>query len=352
MATPDFYSILGVKRGAAGKEIQSAYRRLARKYHPDVTGGDKAAEEKFKAINEAYEVLSDEKKRAAFDKWGEQWMHAEQLEKMRRDGVFPGAGGVRFDIGDDGVPFGEAGVFDDLGGGGFGQMFDRFFRSSGPRARAVPQRGQDIRQHVTVSLTEAFQGATRTVQLQSQEGCPSCSGSGRIGSATCHVCQGAGRRAAGRRLEVKIPAGVESGTNIRLRGKGAPGRIGGPAGDVVLIVTVAEDPRFERRGEGLHVEAAISLTTAVLGGEVEVPTVTGQVLLRVPERTQNGRVFRLAGKGMPVMRSDKRGDLFAKVQVLLPEELSADERRLFEQLRELEGGAGGGDGAESKRRSA
>ena len=333
----DYYAVLGVGRDASSKEIQSAYRRLARKFHPDVTGGDKKAEECFKAINEAHEVLSDKEKRAAYDRWGDQWMHAEQLEKAQQAGARfggPGAGGGgwRFEFGGDPSQF-EVG---DLGRGGFGQMFERLFRSgSGNRAARTPPPPTH---EVTVSLTEAYQGATRTVQLQTQEACATCGGSGSIGTAACHACQGRGHAAAGKRLEVKIPAGVETGSKIRLRGKGPT-----PSSDIVLVVHVEEDPRFERRGAALHSDVLVPLTTVVLGGEVAVPTVDSSVMLRVPSGTQNGRVFRLAGKGMPILHKKGRGDLFAKVRVVLPEHLTPRMRELFEELRRLTNGAEPGE---------
>ena len=337
----DYYATLGIKRDASAKDVQSAYRRLARKYHPDVTGGDKAAEEHFKSINEANEVLSDPTKRAAYDKWGDRWTHADQLEQMEQrrgyggDGFGSGGGGVRFDFrGDDG------GVFRDGGGGNFGGIFDRLFRAGGG-AQQTPSKGEELRVRVVVSLAEAFSGSTRTVQVQTPEPCPTCGSSGVLGSVSCHACQGTGRKPTGKRLEVTIPRGVESGTKIRLRGKGGQGRGGGPAGDVVLEVEVAEDPRLSRRGATLHADVAVPLTTAVLGGEVSVGTVTGQIVLQVPEGTQNGRVFRLAGQGMPAMKSDTRGDLFAKVRVVLPEQIDDAQRRLFEQLRDLAAGDSG-----------
>lgn len=351
----DYYQLLGVKRDATAKEIQSAYRRLARKYHPDVTGGDKAAEERFKAINEANDVLGDATNRAAYDKWGERWEHAEQLEEMQRQRGSTGGsnGGVRFSFGGDGAPFGggfDDGVFRDSGGGGFGGVFDRLFRPAGAPAGARPAKGEELRHSLTVSLTEAFTGSTRTVQVQTPESCPSCGGSGRLGTIACHDCQGNGRKPVGKRLEVTIPAGVETGTKIRLRGKGGPGRGGGPPGDVVLEVAVADDARFERRGAALHTDVPVPLTTALLGGEVMVATVTGQLALHIPEGTQNGRVFRLAGKGMPVMKSDARGDLFAKVRVMLPEQIDDERRALFERLRDLESrGAGDTAGAADAR---
>lgn len=315
MAKQNYYEVLGVAKGATRKEIQAAYRRLARKYHPDVAGPDKKAEETFKRVNAAYEVLSDDKKRAAYDKWGDQWEHAEQLEQMEREGRFRhGAAGSAFDFsGPGGGGLDEAEIFGDLGGGGFGQIFDRFFGGT----TQGPRRGTTIEQRITVSLAEAYSGTTRTLQLQRAD-------------------QGA----AGQRLEVKIPAGVESGSKIRLRGQGPPGLNGGPPGDVLLVIEVAEDPRFERRGATLHTEVPVPLYTAVLGGEIEVPTVTAQVLLRIPAGTQNGRVFRLAGQGMPVLHKQERGDLLAKVRVVLPEQLSAEQRALFEQLRGTAAGKG------------
>ena len=329
----DYYEALGVKRNATPKEIQSAYRRLARKYHPDVTGGDKAAEERFKTINEANGVLSDSTKRAAYDKWGDRWVHAEQLEGMEQQRGFAGGlGGVRFDFGG-----ADDGVFRDGEGGNFGGIFDRLFRAGG-MGQARPSKGEELRHRVTVSLAEAFTGSTRTVQVQTQEACPTCGGAGVVGSVSCHACQGTGRKPTGKRLEVTIPRGVESGTKIRLRGKGGQGRAGGPPGDVVLEVDMAEDPRLIRRGAALHTDVAVPLTKALLGGEVSVPTVTGQVVLQVPEGTQNGRVFRLAGKGMPIMKSEQSGDLFAKVRVVLPEQIDDARRRLFEHLRDLESG--------------
>ena len=339
----DYYRTLGIRRGATPKDIQSAYRRLARKYHPDVTGGDKAAEARFKAINEAHEVLGDEKKRAAYEKWGDRWMHAEQLEEaQRRGGPMRGPGGpggVRFEFGGQGGPFG--GLGDIFGGGGDHGGFERLFRGGGPGGPR-PSKGEELRQQVTVSLAEAFSGSTRTVRLPTIEPCTACGGGGRTGAAICHECLGQGRTRGDKRIEVTIPAGIETGAKIRLRGKGGPGRAGGPPGDVVLEVEVATDPRFERRGSALHTEVAVGLTTALLGGEVIVPTITGQLALQVPPATQNGRVFRLAGKGMPVMKRDRAGDLFAKVRVVLPEQIDDERRALFERLRELESDGGAG----------
>ena len=315
----DFYEVLGVERSASSKEIQAAYRRLARRYHPDVTGGDKAAEERFKAANEAHEVLSDAEKRAAYDRFGDQWMHADQLEQMEQQrGAFNPFGGAgrqggatTFQFGG-GVPFEES--------GGFSDAFERLFRGGGGRP-AAPSRGADLEHPVQVSLTEAYHSTTRRIQVPAPGG----------GSRT--------------QLEVTIPAGVETGSKVRLRGKGQAGINGGPSGDIILVVEVTEDHRFDRRGTALHTEVPVPLTRAVLGGEVEVPTLTGSVLLQIPEATQNGRVFRLNGKGMPVLNAERMGDLFAKVRIVLPEQLSDEERGVFERLRALAGESPTGDSA-------
>ena len=313
MAPIDFYQVLDVPRTATKKEIQQAFRRLARKYHPDVAGGDKASEEKFKAVNAAYEVLSEPKKRTAYDKWGDQWMHAEQLEKMERQGAFRQRGpGFDFRAAPGGMPGGGyEEVFQDLGGGGFGNVFDRLFRQTGA-PRGGPQPGQDLETVVQVSLAEAFQGTTRTITIQGPQP---------------------------RRLEVKVPPGVDEGSKIRLGGKGQPGAGGGPPGDVILKMRVAADPRFERKGADLHTHVRAPLATMVLGGEVTVPTLTGSVALKIPALTQNGRAFRLTGKGMPVLNRDQRGDLFVHADVVLPETLSAEALDLFRRLQDLEDGA-------------
>ena len=199
MATRDYYSTLGLSRSASQRDIQAAYRKLARKYHPDVTGGDKSTEEQFKAINAAHDVLGSESKRAAYDKWGDQWEHADQLEAAQAQGRGPG--GFRFST--SGSPFGGDGAY---GGSGLGNAFDRLFRSGGAeRPRAT--RGRDIQQPVTVSLAEAYDGSTRTLQLQSREPCDTCGGSGQIGDATCHTCGGRAWQTTTKRLEVTVPAG-------------------------------------------------------------------------------------------------------------------------------------------------
>ncbi len=317
----DFYQTLGVSKDASDKDISSAYRRLARQYHPDVTGGDKEAEERFKQVNTAYAVLSDSAKRAAYDKWGDQWEHAEQLEEMQRqhgghggfDG-FAGFGGgqpfggsqgnIHFDFGEQ---FGDAADLGDLLGNLFGG------RSSGPGAMPrQPVRGRDIEHDINVSLREAFHGTTRTLQ----------------------------RGAGGSRLEVTIPPGVGDGQRIKFTGKGEDSH-GGQDGDLFIVVHVDDDPLFERRGDDLHVPVDVSVSTAALGGEVAVRSLSGsgRLALRIPAGTQNGRVFRLAGQGMPRFKRDGRGDILAEVRLRMPEPLTPEQTELFRQLRDLEGGS-------------
>ena len=312
-----FYELLGVSRSASEKEIRSAYRKLARRYHPDVNPNNKAAEERFKELQGAYDVLSDEKTRKQYEKYGERWPQAEQLEEMERQrahGGFSG-GGFSFDSG-----------FSDLGSA-FGGIF-----GGGPRG---PRRGQDIESPTEVTLEEAAAGTTRTVSLQSSETCTICGGSGAVANARCHACGGAGEALKPRRLEVKAPPGVRTGSRVRMAGEGRPGLGGGPAGDLYLLITVLPHARFERSGDDLTVEVSAPYLDAILGGEVEVPALSGRVLLTIPPLTQNGRRFRLTGKGMPMLgQRDRRGDLFARVNVVLPEQLSEREQALFEELRQ------------------
>ncbi|MGQ9571746.1 MAG: DnaJ C-terminal domain-containing protein [Dehalococcoidia bacterium] len=324
MAGKDYYAILGIKRGASDKEIRQAYRRLARKYHPDVNPGDKAAEEKFKEINAAYEVLSDAEKRRKYDLYGDQWQYADQFEQARRqDGQrwfwsSRGAPSEGFDLG--GLGFGDLG---DLLGGLF----------SGTRTRT--RRGEDVQHMTEVTLEEAYHGTTRVLQIQGEEPCATCGGSGRLVGAVCHVCQGSGVSVRPRRLEVKIPPGVTDGSRVRVAGEGRPGR-GGPKGDLYLVISVRPHERFSRRGDDLHTEVEVPLLDAVLGGEVTVPSLKGKAMLKIPPLTQNGRVFRLAGLGMPRLGGGGKGDLYAKVKVILPAQLSPEERELFEKLKAMQ----------------
>lgn len=323
----DYYESLGIPRTAEEKEIRSAYRKLARKFHPDVNPNDKTAEARFKEVNTAHEVLSDPEKRKKYDKYGERWEMADQIEEANRRGG--GGGSFRAAQGAEGF-------------GDFGSIFDTFFRRErgGPRAAAGNRRGQDIETPVDISLEEAFHGTTRTVNLQSPEPCKTCGGSGEVAGAICHTCEGMGTVTKPRRLEVRIPAGVKTGSRVRVAGEGRPGAGKGSPGDLYLVTTVLNHPKFERKGDDLVTEIDVPLLDAVLGGEVTVPMLSGRVALRIPELTQNGRQIRLAGKGMPVLgSSDKRGDLFVRVRIQLPAQLSAEEREHFEAMRKVHSAA-------------
>jgi molecular chaperone DnaJ len=335
----DFYSVLGVGRGASEKELRSSYRRLAREYHPDVNPGNDEAEERFKAINAAYEVLSDKDSRRRYDRYGDQWQHADQIEQMRRQGgPTGGRGGFDFgDVGDLGDIFGGGGQRGGRGGGGGGGIFDSLLRRSAGR-----QRGEDVEHEVRVTLEEAYGGTTRTIEVrEGSEVCRICSGAGELAGATCHACRGSGNAAPVRRIEVTIPAGVKDNTRIRVAGRGGSGSNGGPSGDLFLKVYLRPHATFEQRADDLHTDIAVDIADAALGSEVRVPSMKGKALaLRVPAGTQSGKVFRLAGQGMP-RRSGGYGDLHVRVELMLPEPITEAQRAIFEQLR----ASGDGEGA-------
>jgi len=373
VAFKDYYQTLGVARGAEEKAIRAAYRKLARKHHPDLNPGDKAAEERFKEVNEAYEVLSDAPKRKLYDRFGEEW------ERYRAAGFTgdeapgraggrgaPGGSSRRADPNDFGAWYQgqqargaragggaarttfEAGEGTD--GGGFSDFFQTIFGAGDDRPGARmsnrftarprgPRKGEDLEAGAEVGFDEAFRGAVRTIQLQAPEVCPTCGGSGLVRETTCPTCDGTGFTERTRTLEVTIPAGVATGSRVRIAGQGGAGENGGARGDVYLRISVRPDPRFEREGDDLRTEIELPLTTAVLGGEAEVSTPTGRVALTIPPETQPGRLFRLRGQGMPLLKGPKgeRGDLLARAKVALPTALSARQRELFEELRRLHG---------------
>jgi molecular chaperone DnaJ len=322
MAGKDYYQILGVSRNASEKDIKQAYRRLARKHHPDLNPGDKSAEARFKEINAAYEVLSNSEKRKKYDQFGEQWEYADQFAKAR------GEGRVRWDFGKGGTTF----EYGDLG-----DIFSSMFGDSGigSRMSREPRRGQDIESLIEVSLEGAYHGSTRVIQLQTEEPCTACGGTGRVGNRVCTMCSGAGMKVIPKRLEVKIPAGVRDGSRIRIAGEGGPGRAKSSKGDLYLVVKILPHKLFERKGDDLYTEVSVPLATAMLGGEVRLPTLNGNLSLKIPVETQNGKVFRLAGKGMPKLGDSEHGSMFAKVKVVLPTNLTEEERKLFEKLRSL-----------------
>ncbi len=326
MAGKDYYRILGVNRNASEREIKQAYRKLARQYHPDVNPGDKSAEAKFKQINEAYEVLSDKEKRGKYDQFGDQWPYADQFAQAHQQptpfGGFGQGGGVRFHFNE----------------GDIGSLFDEVLRGARTGTfsrRAQPRRGRDIESPIEVTLEEAYHGASRIINLGVEEPCSGCQGTGRIQNMPCSACQGSGVVTRVKRLEVKIPPGVKNGSRVRIAGRGQTG-YGGASGDLYLVVSVKPYPLIERKGDNLHVAVAVPLTVAVLGGEVKVPTLKGKLALKIPPETQNGRIFRLAGQGMPHLGNSACGDLLAKVNIVLPTKLSPQEKELFEQLKRLQ----------------
>jgi DnaJ-class molecular chaperone len=301
----DYYTVLGVGRSATEKEIKTAYRKLARKHHPDVNPGDKTSEEQFKEIGEAYSVLSDPDKRKKYDRWGHDF---EKIEAAGGGiGARPGGGSYTWSSGGT-VPPGSFNFESEDLGGLFEQLFGRA-ASGRTRVRSAPRRGNDLEHPVSISLEEAFNGTQVAFQIRDTQ-------SGET-----------------RTVEVKIPAGASEGLRVRVAGKGEPGLGGATAGDLYLIVSIKPHQFFERDGDDLRVKVPTPLYTAMLGGEVMVPTPRGsQLALKVPPETANGQRMRLAGQGMPRLNGTGRGDLYAEISVQLPKGLSSRERELFEQL--------------------
>lgn len=334
MAGKDYYGILGISKSASDKDVKAAYRKMARKYHPDVNPGDKAAEARFKQINEAFEVLSDAEKRKKFDQYGSDYENAEAYARARQQaqqqyGTYGRGGG--------GTPYT---TYETSDMGDLNEVFESLlkgFGTGGTRAggRRAPRRGQDIQHQVEVTLEEAYNGTRRVMELQSEQACPACQGMGRTKTGACQTCRGAGRVIKPRRLEVKIPAGVKEGSKVRVAGEGEQGT-GGTPGDLYLVIKVAPHPLFKREGDDLLVDVPVSLVAAVLGGEVQVPTLKGSKLaLRIPPETQNGKIFKLARQGMPRLGDTSRGDMLARMAVVVPTNLNDKERALFEQLRSM-----------------
>jgi DnaJ-class molecular chaperone len=319
----DYYKILGVQRNATQAEIKKTFRKLARQCHPDVCPGDKAAEERFKEINEAYEVLSDPEKRKKYDELGSRWQDFEQWQRAGgQSGGWPfgwsPAGGRAGQPGAQYRTVTQEELEGMLGGDSpFSDFFSFFFGGGQPQA-ARPRRGgarqagrpgRDLEQPVQITLEEAYRGTQRLLEFQESDG-------------------------SRRRLEVKIPAGMDNGSRVRLPGKGGRGSGGGPDGNLYLVIQVTAHPQFERKGDDLYVHVPVDLYTALLGGEADVPTLKGTLLkLKIPPETQSGRRFTLRGQGMPRLKAPgEHGDLVATVNVRLPTGLSDEERKLFQQL--------------------
>ncbi|WP_165984088.1 molecular chaperone DnaJ [Streptomyces sp. YIM 98790] len=367
----DYYKVLGVPKDATETEIKKAYRSLAREYHPDANKGDTKAEERFKDVSEAYDVLGDPKRRKEYDE-----ARALFGSGGFRTGPGAGAGQFSFDLGDlfggpgtgTGTGTGQAGGF----GGGLGDVFGGLFNRGGTGTRTQPRRGQDIESEVTLSFTEAVHGATVPLRMSSSAACKACSGTGDkngtprvcptcvgtgqvsrgrgggfsltdpcveckgrglIADDPCAVCKGSGRATSSRTMQVRIPAGVADGQRIRLRGKGAPGERGGPSGDLYVVVHVDPHPVFGRRDDNLTITVPVTFPEAALGGEIKVPTLGGPpVTLRLPPGTPSGRTMRARGKGA-VRKDGTRGDLLVTIEVAVPHQLGDRARKALEEYR-------------------
>jgi len=331
MQFQDYYSVLGVARSADEAAIKRAYRELARKYHPDVNKAHDA-EDRFKTLNEAYQVLSDADKRSKYDRFGSDWERYQSAPAAQSGGPDFGDWFARQNTGSN-----ARYQYRTSGGEGNSDFFETLFGSTGSRRgrRRTARRGDDHEQTVEVGLREAFSGTTRTFDMQVSEPCTECGGDGFIGGSMCFACGATGLVPRRGRIEVTIPAGIREGQKVRVAGKGSPGLDGGSPGDVFLRVRLKPDSVFTIEGNDLKTDVAVPLYTALLGGEVVVPTLTGKVALTVPPETQNGRVFRLRRQGWPtVTDSSERGDLLARVSVVLPTNLAEHEQNLFEQLRD------------------
>jgi len=346
------YDTLGVKKGASADEVKKAYRKLARKYHPDTNQGDKSAEERFKQVQTAYDVLSDPQKRKAYDRFG---------STNGRGAPGPGAVNVDFgDLGDLGDILG--GIFGNLGGAG---------RASRGRGRPQPLRGADVETEVRLSFEDSLRGAEAKVPVEltvacSQCGgtgaepgtapiicpecngrgvvsesqglfalsqpCPRCRGNGTVIEKPCSKCHGSGRERRRRTFSVKIKPGVKDGSKIRLKGKGEAGQQGGPNGDLIVVTRVEASPMYERRGDDLIVQVPVSFPTAALGGKVEVPTPEGAVSLKIPAGSEDGKLLRIKGRGAPRLSGSGKGDVLARVRIQVPKRVNKKERELLEEL--------------------
>jgi molecular chaperone DnaJ len=354
MANRDFYEVLGVSKDASPEEIKKAYRKLAVKFHPDKNPGDAAAEEKFKELGQAYEVLSDADKRAAYDRYG----HA----AFTGGGGFGGGGGGGFHDPMD--------LFSQVFGGAFGGGFEEFF-GGGRRQRSGKQRGSDLRYDLEIALEDAARGVEKELEIEhhaacgtcnasgsksgggartcstcggrgvvarqagifiQQTTCPECRGTGETIADPCPDCRGEGRVTKNSRIKIRIPAGVEDGTRLRSSGNGDAGVRGGAAGDLYVFLHVKPHDVFEREGSDLYCKVPLRFTTAALGGELEVPTLDGKASIKIPAGTQGGTLFRLRERGVPVLSGGRKGDLHVEVQVEVPTRLSAEQQ---EKLREF-----------------
>ncbi len=322
-AQRDYYEILGVPRTANDDEIKKAYRRLARQYHPDLHSGPKKTqmEQRFKELNEANEVLSDPETRKKYDRYGHRWQDAEAYERARQQaGAGPDAGAQ--------FSFGEEPDFGDI----FGAIFGRKSRTGGgAEFTGFSTPGADLETGIQLTLREVLTGVVRRIQVPETVPCPTCGGTGHQRGRPCPTCDGTGSQTEYRTIEVKIPAGVQDGTRVRVAGKGRPGRHEGRRGDLYLQVHVLSDGVFRRQGSDVHVTLPVWPWEAALGAEVLAPTLTDPVRVKVPPGSKAGEKLRLKGKGLPTA-SGGRGDLFFTLQIVMPSSLTDEDRKLYEQL--------------------
>ena len=347
----DYYEVLGIGKNATDAEIKSAYRKLAKKYHPDLNPGNKEAEEKFKEVNEANDVLSDPQKRQRYDQFG--FAGVDPNYAAANGG---GAGG--FGGGFGGVDLGD--IFGDIFGGGFGGGFGGFGGGSSTRPANAPRKGHDIQASVILTFEEAAHGCSKKITINRQETCPDCGGrgfvirqqrtpfgvmqtqqpcsrcggKGKLVKNPCKVCHGSGKTAARKTLEVSIPMGIDDDQSFALRGMGDAGANGGPAGDVIVMVTVRPSEVFQRDGYDVWVTVPITYSQAVLGDSITVPSIDGKVEYTVPEGTQSGTTFRLRGKGIQYLNGRGRGDMYVKCEVEIPKKLNKAQR---DALKKFEG---------------
>jgi DnaJ-class molecular chaperone len=328
----DYYAVLGVPKTATQDEIKKAFRKLARQYHPDLHSGPRKAEmeKKFKELNEAHEVVGDPETRKKYDQYGHRWKDAEAYERARQQ-AGAGAGGWQYSTRQGGPEFTGEG-FD------FGDIFETMFNRGAGGARTgrggfrdFAAQGDDLEADVRLTLREVLTGVTRRLQLAEQVPCAACGGSGRQKGRPCPICMGSGAQTETRTIEVKIPAGVQDGTRVRVAGKGHPGLNGGKPGDLYLRVHVESDEIFQRQGSDVHVTLPVSPSEAALGADVLAPTMTDPVRVKIPPGSRTGAKLRLKGKGLPTA-SGGRGDLFFNLQIVMPASLSEEERKLYEQL--------------------
>jgi molecular chaperone DnaJ len=371
-AKQDYYELLGVARKANAKEIRTAFRKLARKYHPDLNPGDKSAEEKFKQLQEAYDILSDAKKRQMYDQHG---FYSDNFQggAGAPAGAEDGGAAVNFDFG--GFDFGgaPAGAGNAGGGGSFRDLFSQFFKGGrGSEMEVEQEAGGDLEYQIEIDFWDAVRGSVKKIAITRMDACETCHGTGAVGSpqvcqtcggtgtiqqaagkmrfnvpcprcggtgklrTACKTCGGEGRLRRTETIEVRIPAGVATGSRVRVPGKGNSGTMGAPAGDLYLRVEVKPHPLFERHGNDIHMKVPVTVNEATLGAKIEVPTIDGRALVRIPPATNSGSTLRLREKGVPSARDGSRGDQYVEIQIVVPKPTDERVRNLMKELEKLE----------------